>query len=79
MIYININYPAEIYNDPLNWNNYFIWHEKTPKVIMHKNGVNFNTDNINFVRDYTALLDKAVNTSFKNTQKFKEIWFIKPI
>ncbi len=69
--YVSINIAKEIYDNPLNWNNYFIWHENTPTVIMHKNGINFNTNN-NFIRDYTNLIQEAVTKSINNTIYFKE-------
>ena len=36
-----IKYYNMINNNPIYCNNYFIWKDKTPKVIMYKTGVNF--------------------------------------
>jgi hypothetical protein len=74
--YISIKLPKEIYKDQFNWNNYFIWHEQTPKVIMHKNGVTFNTNNT-FIKDYTNLINEAVLKSIQNTIYFREKYDIK--
>ena len=58
-----------INNNPIYWNNYFIWKDKTPKVIMYKNGVNFGLKN-NMITDYIDLLYEAINTSIQNTVYF---------
>jgi hypothetical protein len=64
MKYYNI-----INNNPIFWNNYFIWKDKTPKVIMYKNGVNFGLK-YNMITDYIDLLYEAINTSIQNTNYF---------
>jgi hypothetical protein len=64
MKYYNI-----INNNPIYWNNYFIWKDKTPKVIMYKNGVNFGVTN-HMITDYNDLLYEAINTSIQNTDYF---------
>jgi len=64
MKYYNI-----INNNPIYWNNYFIWKDKTPKVIMYKNGVNFGIKN-HMITDYNNLLYEAINTSIQNTDYF---------
>jgi hypothetical protein len=58
-----------INNNPIYWNNYFIWKDKTPKVIMYKNGVNFGVKN-HMITDYIYLLYEAINTSIQNTDYF---------
>lgn len=65
----NITYDI-INNFPIYWNNYFIF-ETPPKVIMFKNGVNFNINqNGNFIEEYIALINRAVNESIQNTDYF---------
>jgi hypothetical protein len=59
-----------INNYPIYWNNYFIWKNKTPKVIMYKNGVNFGIKN-HMIDDYINLLYEAINASIQNTDYFK--------
>jgi len=57
-----------INNYPVYWNNYFIFSSsKTPRVIMYKNGVNFNISN---VEEYIDLINKAINESIQNTNYF---------
>jgi hypothetical protein len=41
-----------------------MWKDKTPKVIIYKNGVNMN------MGDYMGLLNRAVNESLINTNYF---------
>jgi hypothetical protein len=53
-----------INNYPVYWNNYFIWKDQIPKVIMYKNGVNMNME------DYIGLINRAVNESLINTNYF---------
>ena len=57
-----------INNFPIYWNNYFIWKDKKPKIIMYKNGINFQLNNEN----YLNLITIAVETSIKNTNYFIE-------
>lgn len=60
-----------INNYPVYWNNYFIFTSKEkPKVIMYKNGVNFNTKGLTMIDDYLALVNKAINESIQNTNYF---------
>jgi len=58
-----------INNNPIYWNNYFIWKDKTPKIIMYKNGINFGVKN-HIVDDYIQILYQAINISIKNTEYF---------
>lgn len=58
-----------INNYPIYWNNYFIWKDKTPKIIIYKNGVNFGVKN-HIVDDYISLIYQAIDTSIKNTEYF---------
>lgn len=58
-----------INNYPIYWNNYFIWKDKNPKIIMYKNGVNFGIKN-HIIDDYITLLYEAINISIKNTDYF---------
>ena len=55
--------------NPIYWNNYFIWKDKIPKLIMYKNGVNFGVNNF-IVNDYIDLLYEAINASIQNTDYF---------
>ena len=66
MIYTIIN------NYPVYWNNYFIFNKKIPpKIIMYKNGINFNNGSGNgFLHEYIALVNMAVNESIQNTNYF---------
>ena len=60
----------DIINDkPIYWNNYFIWKDKIPKVIMYKNGVNFGL-NKNMIKDYILLINEAINKSISNSDYF---------
>jgi hypothetical protein len=57
----------KIVNDkPLYWNNYFIWKDKQPKIVMYKNGINFHLN----VENYIILLNDAINKSITNTNFF---------
>lgn len=56
--------------EPFAWNNYFIWKNQTPSIIMHKVVVNISSDN--FVVDYVTLLQEAINTCMRNNAYFKE-------
>lgn len=58
-----------INNDPIYWNNYFIWSDIEPKIIMYKNGINFGL-NRNMIKDYNKLINEAVNVSIQNTDYF---------
>lgn len=60
-----------INNYPVYWNNYFLYDvTKNPTVIMYKNGVNFNTKNGDFIKEYVELVTRAVNESIQNTNYF---------
>jgi hypothetical protein len=62
-----------INNYPVYWNNYFIYNSiNSPKVIMYKNGVNFNTKDSSMVEDYISLISRAINESIENTNYFVE-------
>ena len=71
--FVQIYKPYEYYNlinnDPLQWNNYFLWKDKTPKITMYKNGVNFFLDADNYI----TLLNEAIATSIKNAEFFRKI------
>ena len=59
-----------INNFPVYWNNYFVF-SLQPKVIMYKNGVNFNIgSNGSMVQEYIALVRKAIWESIENTNYF---------
>jgi len=58
-----------INNNPIYWNNYFIWFDIEPKIIMYKNGINFGL-NKNMIEDYNKLINEAVNVSIQNTDFF---------
>lgn len=67
---------SEIYNfinnNPLYWNNYFLFTEE-PNIIIYKNGVNFGITvdgKSNMVDDYIKLVIRAINESIKNTDRF---------
>jgi len=72
---IKVNMFNIINNYPVYWNNYFIWDNKTPKIIMYKNGVNFGVKN-HMIHDYINLLYKAIDISIKNTNYFFNNYFI---
>ena len=60
-------------NYPVYWNNYFIFNaENPPKVIMYKNGVNFNIacKGKMMCEEYIDLVKKAINESIENTNYF---------
>jgi hypothetical protein len=60
----------QLIKNKIYWNNYFIWENKIPKIIMYKNGVNIGGLNRKFVEDYMNILSQAVNTSILNTDYF---------
>ena len=60
----------KINNKPNYWNNYFIWSDIEPKIIMYKNGITFNTKGGTMIEDYNKLIDEAVNISIQNTDYF---------
>jgi hypothetical protein len=60
-----------INNYPVYWNNYFLYNViNSPKIIMYKNGVNFNTKGGTMVEDYITLISRAINESIENTNYF---------
>lgn len=61
-----------INNYPVYWNNYFIYDiNNKPKIIMYKNGVNFNnTKDGNMIIEYISLVSRAVNEYIENTNYF---------
>jgi SAM-dependent methyltransferase len=58
-----------INNYPVYWNNYFIF-TTPPKIIMYKNGVNFNVGGLTMVDEYLTLVNRAVIESIQNTDYF---------
>ena len=58
-----------INNHPVYWNNYFIWSDIEPKIIMYKNSINFGL-NRTIIEDYNKLINEAVNVSIQNTDYF---------
>lgn len=56
-------------NQPLHWNNYFFWKDKTPKIKMYKNGVNFHLT----IDNYIKLLNEAIDVSIKNAEFFRKL------
>ena len=66
---MTLNVDKNLYNNKYYWNNYFIWKDKTPKIIMYKYGVNLGL-NDNFIAEYLELIYSAVNKSIENTNKF---------
>jgi hypothetical protein len=63
-VYLNL-----VNNYPIYWNNYFVWKNKTPTVIMYKNGVNMGV-NGSLEDDYIKLLNIAITQSIQNTNYF---------
>lgn len=62
----------KLLENPFYWNNYFLWENGvTPKVVMYKNGINFNIQkNSNIIDDYINLITEGINTSISNTNYF---------
>lgn len=58
-----------INNKEIYWNNYFIWKDNVPKIIMYKNRVNFGL-NRHFIDDYILLINEAINKSISNSDYF---------
>jgi hypothetical protein len=75
--FVNVYRHEDIYNfinnEPLHWNNYFIWKDKNPKITVYKNGINFDLTTDNYIK----LLNEAINISSKNTEIFKQLIFKK--
>ena len=64
-----------INNYPVYWNNYFIYNASNkPKVIMYKNGVNFNVKNTTIIEEYLYLISRAINESIANTNYFVNMY-----
>jgi hypothetical protein len=61
-----------INNYPVYWNNYFVYNKEKPKVIMYKNGINFNfiPEKSNMSEEYIQLVIRAINESIMNTNYF---------
>ena len=62
-----------IKNYPVYWNNYFIFNSANPpKVVMYKNGVNFNIacENKPMCQEYIDLVKRSINESIENTNYF---------
>lgn len=60
------NYLANNYS--VYWNNYYKWDsDNKPKVVIYRNGINFN-----IVKDYVNLINEAVYSSINYTNKFIE-------
>lgn len=55
-------------NYSVYWNNYYKWDsENQSKVVIYRNGINFN-----IIKDYVNLINKAIYSSFFYTNKFIE-------
>lgn len=65
-IVLNENHYELINNNPYIWNNYFIWKDKKPKIIMYKNGINYTLT----IENYINIVNIAINTSIKNILYF---------
>ena len=54
-------------NFSIYWNNYYFWdiNGLKPNIIIYRNGINFNVDT-----DYSRLINKAIESSFKYTENF---------
>jgi len=66
-IYNKDNYHQLLKNNYL-WNNYFIWKDKEPSVILYKHFDKMN--NKTYVENYIDLIIRAVNESIENTTYF---------
>ena len=53
--------------EPLYWNNYFLW-DNNSKFVIYKNGFNFN-----IVSDYKDLLQRSIEKSIESTNKLFSI------
>jgi hypothetical protein len=69
---VNVDKMLNLINTfPIYWNNYFIYDiNNSPKIIMYKNGINFNTKGGAMIADYNKLICEAVNVSIQNTDYF---------
>lgn len=66
---ISINMDKTFLKNPIYWNNYFMWDEKTiPICKMWKNDVNFEIRN-----DYIKKLQESISDSWDNSEKFLNI------
>lgn len=68
---LTLNVPNNFYKNGYYWNNYFMWKDKTPKIIMYKNGINIGVKSY-LIDEYVSILKDAIATSIKNTDKFLE-------
>jgi hypothetical protein len=62
-------------SSPIYWNNYFIWKNETPNIVMYKNGVNMGVK-YNFVEDYVKILNSGISQYLKNTKYFMDNYMI---
>lgn len=65
---MTLNVDKKLYENKYYRNNYFLWKDREPKVIMYKNGINFGPEN--FIKEYLELILTAVNKSIQNTDHF---------
>ena len=68
---IHANNPdvINLLQNPIYWNNYFIWNNNNiPTITNYKVGVNINPDT--FVQDYINIIHNAINDSIANTNYF---------
>lgn len=64
----NSNRMLDLIKKPIYWNNYFLWKDITPSIIMYKNGVNW--DKKHMINEYIDLVVRALNESIANTNYF---------
>ena len=51
---------------PVYWNNYYVWDRtRPPKIVVYRNGINMD-----IVKDYPLLVEKAILTSIEYTNQF---------
>ena len=59
----------KLIENPIYWNNYFIWNNNIlPTITNYKVGVNINPNT--FVEDYISIIYNAINDSISNTNYF---------
>jgi SAM-dependent methyltransferase len=58
----------KLIENPIYWNNYFIWKDRIPKVIVYKNNIDINPRH--FVQEYCQLIQRAINESIQTTDYF---------
>jgi len=59
---------ATLINDPTLWNNYFIWKDREPTVIIYKHFDKLG--NKNGIENYLHFISRAINESIENTNYF---------